>query len=62
MQINTFEATDVKQRFTLVAEPALLDAIQAHKARIEKQTGLRVTLSQAAAGLLRRGLEAAAAS
>ena len=62
MQTNTFEATDVKERFTLVAERALLDAIQAHKARIEQQTGLRVTLSQAAAGLLRRGLEAAGAS
>jgi predicted DNA-binding transcriptional regulator AlpA len=49
-------------RLTVVAERDLLAAIEAHKARIEKQTGLRVTLSQAAAGLLRRGLEMASTS
>ncbi|MFM0083752.1 hypothetical protein P0D72_33485 [Paraburkholderia sediminicola] len=59
MQTNTFEATSVKERFTVVAERDLLAAIEAHKQRIEQQTGLRVTLSQAAAGLLRRGLEVA---
>ncbi|WP_176054523.1 hypothetical protein [Paraburkholderia caribensis] len=62
MQTNTSEATDAKQRFTLVAERALLDAIEAYKQRIEEQKGLRVTLSQAAAGLLRLGLEVAATS
>lgn len=61
MQTNTFEAT-AKARFTLVAERDLLAAIETHKQRIEKQTGLRVTLSQAAAGLLRRGLEQASDS
>jgi hypothetical protein len=59
MQTNTFEATGVKERLSLVAERELLDAIEAHKRRIEQQTGLRVTLSQAAAGLMRRGLEVA---
>jgi hypothetical protein len=59
MQINTLEATAVKSKFTVVAERDLLTAIEAHKQRIEQQTGLRVTLSQAAAGLLRRGLELA---
>ena len=62
MQTNTFETMAVKERFTLVAERDLLAAIAAHKQRIEKQTGLRVTLSQAAAGLLRRGLELASDS
>ncbi|AXF14803.1 hypothetical protein CUJ87_10580 [Paraburkholderia caledonica] len=59
MQTNTLEATLAKERFTVVAERDLLNAIEAHKRRIEQQTGLRVTLSQAAAGLMRRGLEIA---
>jgi plasmid replication initiation protein len=61
MQTNTLEAT-AKARFTLVAERDLLAAIEAHKGRIEQQTGMRVSLSQAATGLLRRGLELASDS
>ncbi|RAS21514.1 hypothetical protein [Paraburkholderia bryophila] len=62
MQANTLEATTPKERFTVVAERDLLTAIEAHKQRIEQQTGLRITMSQAAAGLLRRGLEVASAA
>lgn len=56
MQTNTFEAT-AKARFTVVAEGELLEHIKRHQQRVEQQTGVRLNLSQAAAGLLRRGLD-----
>lgn len=57
MQTNTLEVTGKAERFSVVADRDLLAAIEAHKERVERATGMRVSLSQAAAGLLRRGLE-----
>jgi hypothetical protein len=61
MQTNTLETmvSARKERLVLNAEPDLLNAIEAHKRRIESTTGLRVTMSQAATSLMRRGLEVA---
>lgn len=57
MQANTLEAP-AKERFTVVAEGDLLEHIRRRQQRVEQQTGVRLNLSQAAAGLLRRGLQA----
>ncbi|SAL29029.1 hypothetical protein AWB64_02473 [Caballeronia sordidicola] len=57
MQTNTLEATSKAKHFSVVADRDLLAAIEAHKQRVEQATGMRISLSQAAAGLLRRGLE-----
>ncbi|OTP69497.1 hypothetical protein PAMC26577_31130 [Caballeronia sordidicola] len=46
-----------KERFCIVAEPSLMRAIEAHKQRVETETGLRTSLSQVATSLMRRGLE-----
>ena len=64
MQTNTLEnmVSARKERLVLNAEPDLLTAIEAHKQRIESATGLRVTMSQAATSLMRRGLETVNAS
>ncbi|MDR6474437.1 hypothetical protein C8K18_12518 [Paraburkholderia sp. GV068] len=59
MQTNTFEATATKGRFTVVAEAELMKHIEQHRQRVQQQTGVRLSLSQAATGLLRRGLEVA---
>ncbi|MGV7241537.1 hypothetical protein [Caballeronia sp. M23-90] len=59
VQTNTLETmvSARKERLVLNAEPDLLTAIEEHKRRIESSTGLRVTMSQAATSLMRRGLE-----
>ncbi|WP_175946705.1 hypothetical protein [Caballeronia sp. BCC1704] len=59
MQNNTIEMMARMERISVATDADLLAAIDAHRRRVEQATGIRVTLSQAAAGLLRRGLEAA---
>ena len=60
MQTNTLEATTkIKGRtFAIVADAELMGHIEKHRKRVQDQTGVRLSLSQATAGLLRRGLEA----
>ncbi|MFX1722401.1 hypothetical protein [Paraburkholderia sp. A1RO-5L] len=59
MQANTLEATTkIKGRtFAVVADAELMTHIEQHRSRVQEQTGVRLSLSQATAGLLRRGLE-----
>ena len=45
------------QRLSVVVDPALLNALQAHQRQVEIDTRLRVSLSQVAGSLLRRGLD-----
>lgn len=63
MQPNTFEATTVKRRqIGVTFDDELLASIEQHRKRVQEQTGVRLSLSQATAGLLRRGLEATVGS
>ena len=64
MRQNTIETTTSGKgiSFTFRADAELLAHIEQHRERIHEQSGVRVSLSQATAGLLRRGLEAMAAS
>ncbi|NLP64292.1 hypothetical protein [Paraburkholderia sacchari] len=61
MQPNTLETAIAAEgrRFTIYTDAALLAQIERHRARIQEQTGFRLSLSQATTSLLRRGLEAA---
>jgi hypothetical protein len=55
-------ATTAVQRLTVVVDSALLDALQAHLRQVESDTRLRVSLSQVAGSLMRRGLDSTNAS
>jgi hypothetical protein len=46
-----------RERLSLAAEARLVEDLRAHQRRVQDQTGLRVSLSQAACRLLRRGLD-----
>lgn len=60
MQTNTnLEAMPRTERIAVPTDPEMLRALEAHRSRLEQQTLMKITLAQAAAGLLRRGLEAA---
>lgn len=43
-------------RVSVVADAGLAADLRAHQRRVREQTGMRVSLSQVAASLLRRGL------
>jgi hypothetical protein len=45
------------ERLSLAAEARLVEDLRAHQQRVQEQTGLRVSLSQVACHLLRRGLD-----
>jgi hypothetical protein len=45
------------ERLSLAAEARLVEDLRAHQQRMQEQTGLRVSLSQVACQLLRRGLD-----
>jgi hypothetical protein len=45
------------ERLSMRAEARLVDALRAHQRRMQDQTGLRVSLSEVACHLLRRGLD-----
>lgn len=45
------------QRVTVVIDSALLNALQAHQRQVESDTSLRISLSQVAGSLMRRGLD-----
>ncbi|KGS21613.1 hypothetical protein X941_5545 [Burkholderia pseudomallei MSHR5569] len=64
MQPNTLETvTTAKRRaFTVVADAELMTHIEQHRKRVQDQTGVRLSLSQATTGLLRRGLEVVSVS
>jgi len=49
------------QRLTVVVDSALLEALQAHQRQVESDTRLRVSLSQVAGSLMRRGLDRSSA-
>ena len=49
------------QRLSVVTEPDLLAALQMHQRVVERTTGLRVSLSQVAGSLMRRGLDRSSA-
>lgn len=56
------QATRTKcEKLSLAAEARLVEDLKAHQQRVQKQTGLRVSLSQVACHLLRRGLDQGAA-
>lgn len=44
-------------KVTFTAEARLVEDLRAHQRRVQEQTGLRVSLSQVACRLLRRGLD-----
>ena len=44
------------QRLTVVVDGELLGALRAHQLKVEGETQLRVSLSQTAGGLMRKGL------
>lgn len=45
------------ERLSLAAEARLVQELRAHQRRVQEQTGMRVSLSQVACLLMRRGLE-----
>lgn len=45
------------KRLSLAAEARLVQDLREHQQRVQEQTGLRVSLSQVACHLLRRGLD-----
>jgi len=50
------DTTEKLRQITVQIEPELLQALAAERQRCVEQTGLRVSLSQAAAALMRRSL------
>jgi hypothetical protein len=49
-------------RVSVVADHRLLEDLRAHQRRVRHETGMRVSLSQVAGSLLRRGLDQAVGS
>jgi hypothetical protein len=47
-------------RVSVVADLQLLEDLRMHQRRVRQETGMRVSLSQVASSLLRRGLDQAA--
>lgn len=56
--MDTKQASRAKcEKLTFWAEAALAEDLRAHQQQVQEQTGLRVSLSQVASRLLRRGLD-----
>lgn len=47
-----------REKLTLLADRKLMEGIKEHRHRLEEQTGLRVSMTGAAAQLIRTGLVA----
>jgi hypothetical protein len=54
--------TDRATRVSVVADVRLLEDLRAHQRRVREESGMRVSLSQVAGSLLRRGLDQAASA
>ena len=61
MRDNTSPRSAAVQRLTVVVDSTLLEALQAHQRQVESETRLRVSLSQVAGSLMRRGLDRSSA-
>lgn len=51
------EAGKVDQKISIMADKRLREALEQERARMQRETGLRASLSAIAAAILRRGLE-----
>ncbi|CAG9239335.1 conserved hypothetical protein [Paraburkholderia tropica] len=59
MKTKTPESTTSgkARSFTVCVDADLMARIEQHRAQVQQQTGMRVSLSQATVGLVRRGFE-----
>ncbi len=59
--IPTPRVATAVQRLSVVVDSELLEALQGHQRKVECDTRMRVSLSQVAGGLMRRGLDRSSA-